>query len=82
MFGRPSSSKSQAQVTAGSRYRHRTELNRTSVVRVIGVSETRGIPHVRYQLEFERAPGELEINGPRLLCLEAFTSLYREPAIV
>ena len=49
-------------------------------MRVIGVSETRGIPHVRYQLEFERVPGELEIDGPRLLCLEAFTSLYREPA--
>jgi hypothetical protein len=82
MFGRRTSVTAQAQVTAGARYRHRTELNKTSVVRVIAVSETRGIPHVRYQLEFERAPGELEIDGPRLLCMEAFTSLYREPAAV
>lgn len=69
----------QVQITAGARFRHCPDTSRTSVARVIGMSNTGGIPHVRYQLEFERAPGELEIDGPRLLCLESFTRIYREP---
>jgi hypothetical protein len=75
-------SSDQVQVKEGARFRHCPDKSRAAIARVIGISSARGIPHVRFQLEFERAPGELVIDGPRLLCLETFTRLYREPVAV
>ena len=69
----------QVAVKEGALFRHQPDKSRATIARVIGMSSARGIPHVRFQLEFERAPGELVIDGPRLLCLETFTRIYREP---
>lgn len=73
---------SRIQIKEGARFRYSPDNSRAATARVLGISNARGIPHVRFQLEFERAPGEMVIDGPRLLCLETFARIYREPISV
>jgi hypothetical protein len=66
-------------VRPGSQFR-RVHSDRTvETAEVISVhTDTLGIPHVRYKVDFLRPNSSPYIEGPRVLAVRAFFELYQE----
>lgn len=67
-------------VKAGATFRRERPDHTVETAKVISVDpDSFGIPHVRYELVFEKPsmPSRI-VDGPRVLALEAFADTYRE----
>ncbi len=65
-------------IKAGSSFRRVHPDRSVETARVLSVaSDSFGIPHVRYEVVFERAQRTV-VDGPRILALSTFTDTYRE----
>lgn len=65
-------------IKAGSAFRRVHSEGMVETARVLSVaSDSFGIPHVRYEVVFER-PQRTVVDGPRILSLSTFTETYRE----
>jgi hypothetical protein len=65
-------------VRPGSRFRRANSGNVTETARVLSVAtDTVGIPHIRYEITFER-PHWLVTDGPRILSSQSFAATYKE----
>lgn len=67
-------------IKAGSCFRRRRPDNVEETATVIGVSsDSFGIPHVRYRLEFMKPSSATRfVDGPRVLALATFAETYRD----
>jgi len=65
-------------VTAGSTFR-RTDANIIETAEVLSVStDTFGIPHVRFNVSFQRPTRSVTHEGQRVLALKSFAARYTE----
>lgn len=67
-------------VKAGATFRRERADHTVETAKVLSVdSDSFGIPHVRYELVFEKPSMSARIvDGPRVLALEAFADAYPE----
>jgi hypothetical protein len=68
----------QKDLQAGTTYRCQHDRHLVANATVLGFTEPRGIPHVRFDLSFERPSGEIVPGGARILALDCFTQTFRE----
>ena len=66
-------------VAAGSAFRRLRTDDMTETARIDAVyTDATGIPHVRYDVTFEKANGDPRHEGPRNLALSAFIENFSE----
>jgi hypothetical protein len=76
-----SRSNAQEEVTVGSIFR-RTKHDMIETAKVLSVSaDSFGIPHVRYNVSFQRPARGVTTEGQRVLSLRTFTERYTERCV-
>ncbi len=63
----------------GAVFRGKPDPETTALAKVVSLSRHGGIPHVRFEVRFERRCGKTFVHGSRSLALESFARIYREP---
>ncbi len=70
-------------IKAGSTFRRTRDDRTVETAKIISVAtDTFGIPHVRYELEFKKpSTTSYFVDGPRVLALATFTDMYQERVV-
>jgi hypothetical protein len=77
--GSTTRSRASDDVVAGARFRRVVSGRVVELAEVISVRrDAFGIPHVRFNLHFQRPYQRAVVDGPRVLALESFATQYPE----